>query len=408
MPNSLAPARYKLRPLSLHLAGPAALGAALLSLTTHASAEAPGADAGWQACVRLEGDDSERLACFDRWASAQRWQQVQQASTDDAHSTPVQPQDAAPAAGPRQAAAQAPADLASPIATASAEGCRDRALDSTSRYWELTSDTDCGNFRLRGYRPQTIAVSVSDRINRQPYSPSPLNGLASYQPYQHEEANIQLSVRTKLASNLLTRGHPSKRDSLWFGYTLNANWQVFNAGISRPFRNTDHQPEIMYVYPLEWQLPGDVRLRYAGLGLNHQSNGRSNPLSRSWNRYYAMLGADIGSRWFVQGRFWQRVSEDVEDDDNPNIERLIGRAELLSNWTLDDRNSLALTLRHSLQGGRGGSARLEWYHALGEGFAGGRSNLHLYTGIFHGYGDSTLDYNFKRTVLTVGLSLLDF
>jgi phospholipase A1 len=45
---------------------------------------------------------------------------------------------------------------------------------------------------------------------------------------------------------------------------------------------------------------------------------------------------------------------------------------------------------------------------LGEGWNGGKSNLRLHVQLFSGYGDSLLDYNYKRTALSVGLSLLDF
>jgi phospholipase A1 len=37
-----------------------------------------------------------------------------------------------------------------------------------------------------------------------------------------------------------------------------------------------------------------------------------------------------------------------------------------------------------------------------------RSGLRLHTQLFHGYGDSLIDYNQRRTVLSVGLSLTDF
>ena len=51
-----------------------------------------------------------------------------------------------------------------------------------------------------------------------------------------------------------------------------------------------------------------------------------------------------------------------------------------------------------------GSARIEWLHTLG----GKQSNLRLHTQLFSGYGDSLVDYNRKRTVFTLGLSLVDF
>ncbi|RRD42811.1 phospholipase [Comamonadaceae bacterium OH3737_COT-264] len=411
------PASPRLRwPLAL----PAALSLGLFTLPALAAAPTgnptpalPGA-ARWQACAALP-DDTQRLACYDRWASGQRPESAPTApvaattapqdaplhadSADSAENTPITTHTTAAGADTN---APSPAQLI----IASNDGCRNPAFDRTSRFWELNSDTDCGNFRFRGYRPLTIGAAWSNRINRQPLSPS--HGLAEWRDYQRHELRLQLSVRTKLASGLLTFGHPSKRDSLWFGYTLGASWQAFNGDLSRPFRNTDHEPELIYVYPLEWSLPGGVRLRYAGLGINHQSNGQSIPLSRSWNRYYAMLGADLTPHWTVQARFWKRQREKNIKDDNPEISDTIGRAELISLWELSSRNSLQLTLRHAMRDKARGSARLEWSHALGQGFAGGKSNLRLVTGLFHGYGDSLIDYNSRRTVFSVGLSLLDF
>ncbi|RMX08355.1 phospholipase [Corticibacter populi] len=374
----------------------------------------------WQQCLQLSDDAGARLACYDQWAANQQWQApttADAASRQDAAAGSLagtgDAGDARPlAAGHAQArgASDAPAHATTevPIVIAGADGCRNPAFNQTSRHWELDSNTDCGNFRLRGYRPINLALATSDRVNQQPYSPGPLNGLAEWRDYQRTEARIQVSVRTKLASNILTQAHDSKRDSLWFGYTFQSYWQIFNHELSRPFRNTDHEPELVYVYPLEWKLPGGARLRYAGLGLSHQSNGQSNPLSRSWNRSYIMAGLDVTPDLSFTARLWHRLSEKAEDDDNPRISDYIGRAELGAIWDVSPANTLALTVRHSLRSQPRGSARLEWYHTLGSGFAGGKSNLRLHTSLFSGYGDSLLDYNYRRTVLTIGFSLLDF
>jgi phospholipase A1/A2 len=40
--------------------------------------------------------------------------------------------------------------------------------------------------------------------------------------------------------------------------------------------------------------------------------------------------------------------------------------------------------------------------------AGGRSGLRFHTQVFTGYGDSLVDYNRRRTVLSLGLSLIDW
>jgi len=65
-------------------------------------------------------------------------------------------------------------------------------------------------------------------------------------------------------------------------------------------------------------------------------------------------------------------------------------------------------VRSSLGSTARGSTRLEWLQALGTGLGGGKSNLRLHTQLFSGYGDSMIDYNHKRTVFSVGLSLVDF
>ena len=47
-------------------------------------------------------------------------------------------------------------------------------------------------------------------------------------------------------------------------------------------------------------------------------------------------------------------------------------------------------------------------HTLGEGWLGGKSNLRLHASLFSGYGDSLIDFNQRRTVFSIGLSLIDF
>jgi len=68
-----------------------------------------------------------------------------------------------------------------------------------------------------------------------------------------------------------------------------------------------------------------------------------------------------------------------------------------------------VTLRHSLRANGNGSVRLEWLRNFDHGgFVGNNSGLRLHTQLFSGYGDSLVDYNRRRTVLSVGLSLVDW
>ncbi|WP_287877219.1 MULTISPECIES: phospholipase A [Acidovorax] len=388
--------------LVLALLAPA--GAAMAqtgSAATSANASAPAnADNAWRRCAALGNDQQARLACFDQWAGQQAWQAPAAsaaASTEGA---------ADPAAVPLPVDTRLPATRI--IDVAQTEGCRDTQYSDLSRFWELESGSNCGTFGFRGYRPLSVSVVASSNVNRQPSSDADGRTATESTPYHRTENRIQLSVRTKIAQGMLTQGHPTLKDSLWFGYTQQSYWQLFSPGISRPFRTTDHEPEVMYVYPTDARLPFGWRWRYSGAGLVHQSNGQSNPLSRSWNRVYLMTGMELDNRWHIQARIWKRLSENSPDDDNPGISDYIGRGEVKAFWNLDKDNTLGATLRHSLSSSGRGSARLEWLQTLGTGLGGSKSNLRLHTQLFSGYGDSMIDYNRKRTVFSLGLSLVDF
>ena len=350
------------------------------------------------------GEQSAQLKCFRDWAATQ---------------TPIERAPLNPAITPAQQAADlkaAPFPLPPLLNTKAPDGkpigCRNDKYSALSRFWELQRGTDCDSFSLRGYRPITLAVVTSDSVNTQPSSPAVGHTAASAQAYSRNENKLQLSVRTKIAKGLLKPGvnEEDDQDSLWFGYTQQSYWQLFNGAISRPFRSTDHEPEVIYIYPHQIPLGGGWDYRLSGLGLVHQSNGQSLPLSRSWNRTYLMGAAEktLGpnSSLTLQGRVWNRLRESSGNDDNPGIENYIGRAEVGGNWQISKNNTLGVTVRHSLRHEARGSTRLDWMLAppSSPNYTGLRYHLQL----FSGYGDSLLDYNRKRVVLSLGLSLVDW
>lgn len=284
--------------------------------------------------------------------------------------------------------------------------CQDPARTPLERFWELTDATNCGSFGLRGYRPISLSLTAADGVNGTPTSPSAKH-TGTPQAYTNSETRIQLSVRTKVAQGLLVGGDDERLDSLWFAYSQQSYWQLFNNDLSRPFRATDHEPELIYILPLRAALPGGWRLAYAGFSANHQSNGQSLPLSRSWNRVIGMAGFELGQRWTVSAKLWQRLPEDTASDDNPDIVDKLGRGEVSVVWNASADNSFGMTLRPVLASGDAGSVRLNWWHRIGTS-ANPRSNLRFHTELFSGYGDSLMDYNHRRTALNLGLTLLDW
>ena len=354
---------------------------------------------GWQACQAIKADAGAQLTCFQQWADSQSPANTLAASMATA---PANPDTGAPATQIMLLPSlNTDAPDGKPI------GCRNDQYSEISRFWELQRGTDCGTFALRGYRPISLAFVMSGGID-----PPPVIGSGSPPDYRHAETKIQLSVRTKIAKGLFKSGNfdQDDQDSLWFGYSQQSYWQLFSSHLSRPFRTTDHEPELVYVYPHQIALPGGWNYRLSGLGLVHQSNGQSDPLSRSWNRTYLMGAAEKvlspESSLRLQGRIWNRLRESAVNDNNPDIENFVGRAELTGTWQMNKTNTLGVTLRHSLHRQAKGSTRIDWMMAptASPNYTGLRYHVQL----FNGYGDSLLDYNKRRNVLSIGLSLVDW
>ncbi len=366
--------------------------AALSTLTLGSAAHAN----EWLTCTSV-AEDAARLACFDQKARQFADPLVLQA----------------PPAVDKPLDATAPAEPEPPVVSAAQRA--DAQPSEITRFWDLEHATSRDTFELRAYRPVSLSLTGGNPVNRQPSSPAADHTAASPTAFQPGEVKINLSVRTKLVSGMLRRGDDPLRDSLWFGYTQQSHWQLFNRNISRPFRNTDHEPELTYVFPHFLSLPGGWTYRMTGAGVMHQSNGQSLPLSRSWNRTYLMAAADkiadSGDRFTLQVKVWSRLDEPAGKDDNPDISDFVGRGELIGRWSFDTGvgtdtvlHTLGLSLRHSLRSQGRGSARLEYLRSVGKADSG----LRFHTQLFRGYGDSLLDYNVRRTTFTAGLSLVDW
>jgi len=392
------------RQLGAHLIAAALLAGGLAQAQSAPAAVTPPAIPGWQACQILKADATAQLACYQQWADSQT------RSDRPAPTLTAVPADTATGQPETQIlllpAVNAESPDGKPI------GCKNSRYSELSKFWELQRGTDCDTFSLRGYRPISLAVAASNSVNEQPTSTAPDHSALTALPYKRTENKIQLSVRIKVAKGLLKNsdGDNSDHDSLWVGYTQKSYWQLFNAGLSRPFRVTDHEPELIYIYPHQIPLFGGWSYRLSGAGVAHQSNGQALPLSRSWNRTYLMGAAEkvLGqeSSLMLQGRIWRRLRESSGNDDNPGIENYVGRAELTGNWQINKSNTVGVTLRHSLRSEARGSTQLDWLMAPASSpnYTGLRYHLQL----FSGYGDSLLDYNRKRQVLSVGMSLVDW
>lgn len=267
---------------------------------------------------------------------------------------------------------------------------------SLAERWDLDRLPDPGLFSLRPYKPvYVLPAFYSTSPNRSPSSPNPENNTTLRGPIDHVEGKFQLSLKTKVWDNLLV-----ENGSLWFAYTQTSRWQVYNQAASRPFRETNYEPEVIYTAPTPWSI-GPVKIRMLGLSLTHQSNGRDLPLSRSWNRVIGQVGLEAGE-WTALVRPWFRIREKADRDDNADILNYVGRGEVILIRKFGNQQ-LAITLRHTLRSGHDnrGSVAVDYAFPL-YGYLKGHVQ------VFTGYGESLIDYNHRQNSVGVGVSLLEW
>ncbi|EGN75600.1 outer membrane phospholipase A [Idiomarina sp. A28L] len=272
--------------------------------------------------------------------------------------------------------------------------------DFISKFWELEQKDKRGTFVIRTFLPNFfLPAHYTSSVNKQPTSPS--RGDAPEQPnYGSLEIKLQISLRTKLWENLLL-----PNADLWGAYTQVSLWQGYDKKDSRPFRSTDHNPEVIYTVPIPEHfdiLPGSARLRMVQAGFAHHSNGQSEPLSRSWN--YTYLGGVVEyGEFMIESKWKQRINETGDDDDNPDLVRFRGNVETRVSW-LPGRSTASITLITRDFSANRGSIQFDYTYPLGKRPDGIRAYLQL----FSGYGETLLDYNHRQNRIGIGFLLLNF
>ncbi|WP_231731005.1 phospholipase A [Lacimicrobium alkaliphilum] len=216
------------------------------------------------------------------------------------------------------------------------------------------------------------------------------------------EAKFQISI--KMPVHL-----PNKTESiegLYFGFTALSLWQVYNSEISKPFRETNYEPELFYTFETKLKILG-YRFNMAQIGINHQSNGQNQLRSRSWNRLYgSLLFSDETSFYYLKA--WYRFKEDEKEDpldphgdDNPDITDYLGHFELGYGTRLGNFNLVTLLRNNLKTSDNKGSVEVNLSYPISDRYE-------VLLQYFNGYGDSLIDYNRHQQRISLGIQLAYF
>jgi phospholipase A1 len=294
--------------------------------------------------------------------------------------------------------APAAADLASVIGDAAAKESPSPSTEQSvmTKLWDLDPKNRKRSFVLVPYRSNYfLPVAYNSSPNQDTALDFDPDARANY-----NEAKFQLSFKAKLWEDLF-----DQKIDIWLAYTQLAFWQLYNTSFSSPFRDTNYEPELLFNYRSDYEFLG-FKGRFINVGLNHQSNGRSAPLSRSWNRVVANAGLEKGDFGLLL-KSWYRIPDDASNDDNPDIATYMGYGELWGTYYFK-QNRFAIMLRNNLRQENLGAVQLEWclplslfYHKLDNRFS-------LYFQYFNGYGEGLLDYDKSINRFSVGFILSDW
>ncbi|WP_415258191.1 phospholipase A [Thauera phenylacetica] len=188
---------------------------------------------------------------------------------------------------------------------------------------------------------------------------------------------------------------------LYFGFTQTSLWDL--QAESKPFRDSSFRPSLFYRFALD---DPDKRgsLALSG-GYEHESNGKEDMPSRSIDTLFVRADARLrldesGTYLGVVPKAWTYLDR----EDNPDIARYRGHAELGLRLGRDDGWLLSTLIRRGTEGKMGTQYDLS-YPIRRSVFSGVGAFVHLQA--FKGYGETLLEYDEnKEAQYRIGVSLV--
>lgn len=275
----------------------------------------------------------------------------------------------------------------------------DTAQTGVQQRLALEKALDTNPWVITPHKPNYILpIAYNSNVNTEPFVSVP--GVENPDALENNEVKFQISFKFPLMRNLFN----SNVDA-YFAYTNQSYWQLYADGISAPFRETNHEPELFLAYQNDWEIFGWKNTLLTG-GFVHQSNGRSIPLSRSWNRIFASAVFENGN-WALAFKPWYRLPEDektsptdTEGDDNPDIYKYMGYGEIRLVYH-DNGHVVTLMERNNLTSDSKGAVELDYSFPL-------YGKLKGYVQYFYGYGESLIDYDARTNRISAGVAISDW
>ena len=202
----------------------------------------------------------------------------------------------------------------------------------------------------------------------------------------NSDVKFQISVAQRITKTTLPLN-----SYLFLAFTMKTMWNVFEKSL--PMRDLNFNPG------LGWSFPFFSKGRYSGkfkILIEHESNGRDEDASRSWNKI-SFCGSTMINEWLmVHSKFWIPI---VDGGSNKDILYYSGIYQGgLAVTTPNKKFGWALTLIKRKGWNLNFNTILEFNWKILP-----QDNQYLFVQYYNGYGENLLDYNVFHSRLRVGL-----
>lgn len=202
----------------------------------------------------------------------------------------------------------------------------------------------------------------------------------------HKDITSEFSISLKklIASDII-----GLNEDYYFAYTQLSWWDIY--ADSSPFYENNYQPEIYTQIPVDF-----YNFNYIRFGFLHDSNGKGELESRSWNRIYSSFELDFG-KLSLTPRLWLRLPDNK--DDNPAIVKYNGIIDLTAYYKLHNGSFIQSIFSNNLRFDKENksSFELRYLHYIGDGF-------YIYLSGFSGYGYELVYYKKYQNRIGIGIA----
>ncbi|WP_180379878.1 phospholipase A [Campylobacter lanienae] len=199
-------------------------------------------------------------------------------------------------------------------------------------------------------------------------------------------SQFQISLKKLIFDDIL-----GFNEKYYFAYTQISWWDLY--ADSAPFYETNYQPELFVEFPLKYR--NLINLKF---GFLHDSNGKDDELSRSWNRLYIASEFEF-DKLTITPRLFQRIPD--SKDDNPNIQNYKGRGDINLKYNMDNGAIFQAVFTNNLKFDKTNKSSLElgYLYPIKNGF-------YLYLSGFSGYSKSLQSYDRYQNSINLGIAFI--